>query len=49
MRLHKVAWVLFLICGLIYLMAAIRDGDILMAAGSAFFAVAVILFLFPDR
>lgn len=49
MRLHKVAWVLFLVCGLIYLLAGIRDGDILMVAGSVCFAVAVVLFLFPER
>lgn len=49
MRLHIIAWILFLVCGLIYLLAGIRDGDILMIVGSICFAVAVMLFLFPDR
>jgi predicted membrane channel-forming protein YqfA (hemolysin III family) len=48
-RLHTIAWLLFLVCGIIYLVASIRDGDPLMIMGSACFVVAVILFLFPNR
>ncbi|MDZ4133079.1 MAG: hypothetical protein U1E11_08065, partial [Dethiobacteria bacterium] len=48
-RLHTIAWLLFLVCGIIYLVASIRDGDLLMTIGSACFVVAVIIFLFPDR
>lgn len=47
--MHQVAWLLFLVCGIIYLAASVRDGDILMAAGSVCFLVAVILFLLPDK
>jgi len=46
--MHKIAWLLFLVCGIIYLAASVRDRDFLMAAGSACFVVAVILFLLPD-
>lgn len=49
LRLHVIAWLLFLLCGIIYLIASIRDQDPLMIAGSACFIVAVILFLFPDN
>ena len=48
-RLHTIAWLLFLVCGIIYLAASIRDHDLLMTIGSACFVVAVIIFLFPDR
>lgn len=47
--MHQVAWLLFLVCGIIYLAASVRDGDILMIAGSVCFLVAVILFLLPDK
>jgi hypothetical protein len=47
--LHQIAWLLFLVCGIIYLAASVRDGDILMAAGSVCFIVAVILFLLPEN
>jgi predicted membrane channel-forming protein YqfA (hemolysin III family) len=46
---HLIAWLLFLICGIIYLAASVRDGDILMIAGSVCFLVAVILFLLPEK
>jgi lipid-A-disaccharide synthase-like uncharacterized protein len=48
-RLHTIAWLLFLICGLIYLVASLRDRDPLMIAGSACFVIAVILFLIPTK
>ncbi len=44
-----IAWLLFLVCGIIYLVASVRDGDILMTVGSVCFLVAVILFLLPDK
>jgi len=47
--MHLIAWLLFLICGIIYLAASVRDGDILMVAGSVCFLVAVILFLLPEK
>ena len=46
-QLHTAAWILFLVCGLFYLAAAIRDRDLLLIAGSVCFVVAVILFLVP--
>ena len=48
-RLHMIAWLLFLVCGIIYLAVSIRDSDLLMTIGSACFVVAVVIFLFPDR
>jgi len=48
-RLHLIAWLLFLICGIFYLIAAIRDRDLLLIAGSVCFVVAVALFLCPDK
>lgn len=48
-RLHTLAWLLFLVCGVIYIAASIRDGDPLMIAGSACFVIAVIIFLIPNR
>ncbi|MFO8192148.1 MAG: hypothetical protein R6U08_05185 [Bacillota bacterium] len=47
--LHLLAWLFFLICGIIYIAASIRDRDPLMIAGSICFIVAVILFLIPER
>jgi uncharacterized membrane protein YhhN len=44
-----IAWLLFLVCGIIYIAAAIRDRDLLMIAGSACFIVAVMIFLLPDK
>jgi lipid-A-disaccharide synthase-like uncharacterized protein len=46
-RLHLLAWILFLICGVFYLIAAIRDRDPLLIAGSVCFVVAVAIFLLP--
>ena len=47
--MHQIAWLLFLVCGIIYLAASVRDGDLLMIAGSVCFLVAVILFLLPEK
>jgi hypothetical protein len=48
-RLHTLAWLLFLVCCVIYVAASIRDRDPLMIAGSAFFVIAVIMFLIPEQ
>ncbi len=48
-RLQTLAWLLFLACGVIYIAASIRDRDPLMIVGSAFFVIAVLLFLIPER
>jgi lipid-A-disaccharide synthase-like uncharacterized protein len=48
-RLHTIAWLLFLVCGVIYLAASVRDRDPLMIAGSVCFLLAVIIFLFPSN
>ncbi len=46
-RLHIPAWILFLICGILYLVAAIRDRDPLYIAGGICFIIAVIIILLP--
>jgi uncharacterized membrane protein YhaH (DUF805 family) len=38
-------WVLFLFCAVFFLVAAIRDRDILIGIGSVVFLVACVLFL----
>jgi hypothetical protein len=38
-------WLLFLLCSLLFLAAAIRDGDLLIAVASLVFLVACVLFL----
>ncbi len=48
-KVETLAWLLFLVCGIIYLVASIRDRDLLMVAGSACFVVAVFIFLIPSR
>ncbi|MBW6462767.1 MAG: hypothetical protein SCJ94_05665 [Bacillota bacterium] len=48
-NLQKLAWLLFLVCGIIYLIASIRDRDILMIVGSACFVIAVMIFLLPGK
>ncbi len=48
-RLKLIAWLLFLVCGIIYLVAAIRDRDLLMVTGSICFVLAVIFFLLPGK
>jgi len=46
-KLHFIAWLLFLICGVFYLIAALRDRDPLLIVGSVCFVVAVAIFLLP--
>jgi len=48
-RLQLTGWVLFLLCGIIYLAASIRDRDLLMIAGTVCFILAVLIFLFPGK
>lgn len=38
-------WILFLVCAIVFLAAGVRDGDGLMAVGSAAFLAACVLFL----
>ena len=44
-------WVLFLLCSVLFLAAAIRDGDVLIGVASVVFLVACVLFLlaYPKR
>lgn len=44
-------WLLFLLCSLLFLAAAIRDGDLLIGVASVVFLVACVLFLlaYPKR
>lgn len=44
-------WMLFLLCSLLFLAAAIRDGDLLIGVASLVFLVACVLFLlaYPKR
>jgi uncharacterized membrane protein YhhN len=46
-RLKLWGWILFLICALLFTAAGVRDGDVLITAGSVVFAVACVLFLVP--
>ena len=47
--MHLIAWLLFLVCGIIYLIASIRDRDPLMISGTICFIVAVVTFLLPIK
>ncbi len=47
-KIGVLAWLLFLVCGIIYLIVSIRDRDPLMITGSICFVIAVILFLLPE-
>lgn len=42
-------WILFLLCAVVYLAAAVRDGDVFLAVGSAMFLAACVLFLLAFR
>lgn len=45
--LQLAGWLLFLACALVYLLAGIRSGDMLIIIGSLLFLVACLLFLWP--
>lgn len=40
-------WVLFLLCAVAFTAAGLRDGDVLLTAGSLLFLIACVLFLIP--
>ena len=40
-------WILFLLCAVVYAVAGIRDGDLLITGGSILFLAACVLFLVP--
>ncbi len=44
-RLHRLGWILFLVCAVLYTAAGVRDGDPLLVIGSVVFGVACVLFL----
>jgi hypothetical protein len=49
-KMRLIAWLLFLLCSILFLAAGLRDRDWLMVGGSALFLVAVIIFLVvPER
>ena len=47
--LHRLGWILFLVCAVLYSWAGIRDGDPLIVIGSVTFGVACVFFLVPSR
>ena len=48
-RLQLVGWVLFLICAPLFLVSALRGGDMWAASASIVFGVGVVLFLIALR
>jgi len=46
-RFHLVGWVFFLICSLLFLYTAVRDGDTILALASLVFLGGCIAFLIP--
>jgi hypothetical protein len=44
-HLHRLGWILFLVCAGMYTWAGIRDGDPLITIGSVTFGAACVLFL----
>ncbi len=48
-RLHLLGWVLFLICAPLFLVSALRGGDMWGASASIVFGVGVVLFLIALR
>jgi len=49
LRIQLIAWLLFLLCGIIYLAAAIRDRDPLMITGTLCFTLGVVVFLYSGK
>jgi hypothetical protein len=45
--LELVGWLLFLLCAVVFVVAGIRDGDVLITIGSVLFLAACVLFLVP--
>ena len=48
-RLQPVGWVLFFICAPLFLVSALRGGDMWAASASIVFGVGVVLFLIALR
>jgi uncharacterized membrane protein YtjA (UPF0391 family) len=48
-RLQLVAWVLFLICALLFLVSSVLNGDWWTTSASILFGVGVVLFLISLR
>ena len=46
-RYQLVGWVLFVVCALLFLYVAVRDGDLLMSLASLVFLAGCIAFLIP--
>lgn len=46
-RLDLWGWILFLLCALLFAAAGLRDGDVLITAGSVLFLVACVFFIVP--
>lgn len=44
--IHRVGWMLFLLCAVLFLISGMRSGDTLITAGSALFLLACFLFLY---
>ena len=44
---HIAGWVLFILCAVLFLFTALRDGDGVLALASLIFLAACILFLIP--
>lgn len=46
-RLHLIGWVLFLVCGILFVTSGVRNGDPWSIAASVVFTSGVVLFLVP--
>jgi hypothetical protein len=44
-QLHRLGWLLFVVCAVLYTAAGVRDGDPLIVSGSVIFGVACVMFL----
>ena len=44
---HLAGWLLFVVCALFFIAAALRDGDLLILIGSILFLLACMVFLIP--
>lgn len=46
-RYHFAGWVLFLLCAALFLLSAVRDGNVIIAFASLVFLFGCVLFLIP--
>jgi predicted membrane channel-forming protein YqfA (hemolysin III family) len=44
---HLAGWILFILCAVLYTIAAVRSGDVFSIAGSLVFLIACFVFLVP--